>query len=44
MRRCLDELVRKQRPDGSWDSEDGEAFATNASIEALRVIKHYGGV
>jgi len=40
--RCLDELVKKQRPDGSWDSEDGEAFAANATIEALRVIKHYG--
>jgi len=42
VRRCLDELVKKQRLDGSWDSEDGEAFAANATIEALRVIKHYG--
>jgi len=42
VKRCLSELVEKQRPDGSWDSEDGEAFAANATIEALRVIKHYG--
>jgi len=25
-----------------YDSEDGEAFAANVTIEALRVIKHYG--
>jgi len=44
VRRCLDELVKKQRPDGSWDSEDGETFAANATVEALRVIRHYGVV
>jgi hypothetical protein len=38
---CLDELVKKQRSDGSWESEDGEQFAANATIEALRVLKHY---
>lgn len=42
--RCLDELARKQRPDGGWDSEDGEKYAANATIEALRVLKHYGVV
>jgi len=38
---CLNELAKKQRPNGSWDSEDGEAFAANATVEALRVFKHY---
>jgi len=42
VRHSLDELAKKQRPNGSWDSEDGEEFAANATIEALRVIKHYG--
>ena len=40
VKRCLEELLKKQRSDGSWDSEDGEAFAANATVEALRVIKH----
>lgn len=44
VKRCLNELVKKQRPDGSWDSEDGEAFAVHATIEALCVIKHYGRI
>lgn len=39
--RCLDELIKKQRPDGSWESEDGEEYAANATIEASRVIQHY---
>lgn len=39
--RCLDELVKKQRADGSWESEDGETYAANATVEALRVLKHY---
>lgn len=42
VKRCLQELVKKQRPDGGWESEDGERYAANATIEALRVIKHYG--
>jgi hypothetical protein len=42
VKRCLENLLKKQRSDGSWDSENGEAFAANATVEALRVIKHYG--
>ena len=38
---CLDELVKKQRSNGSWESEDGEKYSANATIEALRVLKHY---
>ncbi len=44
VKKALDELARKQRPDGSWSSEDGEKFAVSATIEALRVLKHYGRV
>jgi hypothetical protein len=44
VRLCLDELIKKQRSDGSWESEDGEKYAVNATIEALRVLKHYGVV
>jgi hypothetical protein len=44
VKKALDELARKQRPDGSWSSEDGEKSAVSATIEALRVLKHYGGV
>ncbi|MGE5123311.1 MAG: prenyltransferase/squalene oxidase repeat-containing protein [Acidobacteriaceae bacterium] len=39
---CLAELVRRQKQDGSWASEDGESFAVGATIQALKVFKHYG--
>ena len=39
---CLNELMRRQRSDGSWSSEDGEAFAVGATIEVLKVLKYYG--
>jgi hypothetical protein len=38
---CTDELMQKQREDGSWDSEYGEKYTTDATIEAIRVLKHY---
>ena len=37
----LAELVRRQRPDGSWASEDGETYDVGATIEAVKVLKHY---
>ena len=40
--RCVADLERKQRPDGSWESEDGEEYAVGATIDALRVLKGYG--
>jgi len=40
--RSLAALERKQRPDGSWESEDGEEHAVGATVEALRVLKGYG--
>jgi hypothetical protein len=40
--RCLAELLNRQRPDGSWSSEDGEAFAVGATIGALKALKRYG--
>jgi squalene cyclase len=39
---CLSELVRRQKPDGSWASEDGEGFAVGATIQAVKVLKRYG--
>lgn len=40
--KCLTELLRRQKPNGSWISEDGEARAVAATIEVLKVLKHYG--
>jgi len=42
--RSLVNLERKQRADGSWESEDGEKFAVSATVEALRVLKGYGRI
>jgi hypothetical protein len=39
--RSLADLERKQRPDGSWESEDGEEFAVSATVEALRALRGY---
>jgi len=38
---CLNELYGRQRSDGSWASEDGEAFAVGATIQVLKVMKRY---
>jgi hypothetical protein len=39
--RCLADLEKKQRPDGSWGSEDGEEHAAGATVEALRALRAY---
>ena len=39
--RCLWELFHRQKPDGSWASEDGETFAVGATIQVLKVFKRY---
>jgi squalene cyclase len=41
IRDCLSELMQRQKSDGSWSSEDGEAFSVGATIQALKVIKRY---
>jgi len=41
VKKCLSELVNRQRPDGSWSSEDGEDFAVGATIGVLKVLKFY---
>jgi hypothetical protein len=41
---CIDELIQKQQEDGSWESEYGEKYATNATLEAIRVLMHYNVV
>ena len=38
----LRELGKRQRDDGSFASEDGDAFAVNATIEAIKVMRLYG--
>ncbi|MCK4314229.1 MAG: terpene cyclase/mutase family protein [Anaerolineae bacterium] len=40
--KCLAELLQRQRPDGKWSSEDGEAYAVGATIEVLKALKLYG--
>jgi len=44
--RCLADLERKQRPDGSWGPEqgEGEEHAANATVAALRALKGYGRI
>jgi len=42
IRACLNELNRRQQLDGSWASEDGEASAVVATIQAIKVMKRYG--
>lgn len=44
--RCLDELERKQRVDGSWAPEEGESEeqSANATVAALRALKGYGRI
>jgi len=42
--RSLADLEHKQRPDGSWEPEEGEGekHAANATVSALRAFKRYG--
>jgi hypothetical protein len=40
--RCLKDLERQQRADGSWDAEEGEEHAASATVAALRALKGYG--
>jgi hypothetical protein len=35
------DLVRRQAPNGSWSSEDGESFVVNGTIAALKAFKQY---
>jgi len=37
----ITELNQRQAPDGSWSSEDGQAFVVNGTIAALKAFKHY---
>jgi hypothetical protein len=41
---CTDVLIQKQQENGSWESEYGEKYATDAIIQALRGLKHYNVV
>ena len=40
--RLIAELSDRQRPDGSWVSEDGRSHDVGATIEAVKVLAHYG--
>lgn len=35
-------LLERQQADGSWASEDGQEYAVSATVQVLRVLKHYG--
>lgn len=39
--RALRDLDEKQRDDGSWEAEDGEEHAVDATVQALRAFKGY---
>ena len=39
--RMLEELLQRQAADGGFPAEDGPAFAVNATIEALKVVRLY---
>jgi hypothetical protein len=41
IKECLLQLTLRQKPDGSWASEDGEAFAVGATIQAVKVLKRF---
>ena len=42
--RSLDQLMQTQRPDGSWDSEDGDRYAPSATVEVLRLLRDFGEI
>jgi hypothetical protein len=37
----LDLLSKSQNPDGSFTSEDGRGFSVSATLEAIKVLKHF---
>jgi len=39
---CLTELIQRQKPDGTWVSEDGEAFTAQATLSAIKAFKIFG--
>lgn len=39
---CLNELAERQRSDGAWISENGEAFTVEATIGAVKAFKIFG--
>ncbi|HLJ61289.1 MAG TPA: prenyltransferase/squalene oxidase repeat-containing protein [bacterium] len=41
--RTLERLCVLSQPDGSWVSEDGDAYHVEATLQALRALLHYGG-
>ena len=44
VRRSLEGLIRKQRSDGGWDSEDGDRYAPSATVEVLRLLHDFGEI
>lgn len=36
---CIDELASRQKPDGTWVSEDGDAFTAQATLSAVKAFK-----
>ena len=42
VRAGLAELLGRRGADGGWASEDGAAHSAGATVEALKVLKHYG--
>jgi squalene cyclase len=38
---CFSELTRRQKPDGTWLSENGEAFTVQATLSAVKAFKTF---
>jgi squalene cyclase len=39
---CLAELTERQQPDGTWISENGDAFTIDATISAVKAFRIFG--
>jgi hypothetical protein len=42
VKNCLEALSTRQKSNGSWASEDGEPYRVSATIQSIKVLKHYG--
>jgi len=42
VRKCLKKLMALQEKDGGWKSADGSRYNVSTTINALKLLKHYG--
>jgi squalene cyclase len=39
---CIAELIRRQKPDGTWLSENGDEFTVQATLSVVKAFKTFG--